>query len=104
MGFWSGQASSTNRGGNEEFNFAVSEAQNCSITVSPFALGVGDIGVSLRVLLGYRAAGDTAVAYAGKDMHAAFPKDSNGEDIERFSIVEHVETVTCLRVNRKFLS
>lgn len=51
-----------------------------------------------------RAAGDTAVAYATKDMHAAFPKDSNGEDIERFSIVEHVETVTCLRVNRKFLS
>ena len=49
-----------------------------------------------------RDAGETAVSYAGKDMHAAFPKDSNGEDIERFSIVEHVETVTYLRANRKF--
>ena len=43
------------------------------------------------------------MAYAGKDTHAAFPKDFNGEDIEWFSIVEHVETVTYPRANRKFL-
>ncbi len=44
--------------------------------------------------LGYRAGGETAVAYAAKDMHAAFPKDFNGEDIKRFPIMEHIKTAS----------
>ncbi len=32
------------------------------------------------------------VAYAAKDMHAAFPRDFNGEDIKRFPIMEHIKT------------
>jgi len=54
--------------------------------------------------LGYRAGGEGAVAFAAKDIHAAYPVDVQGKDISQFPIMEKLRTAEDIDVFFTFSS